>query len=176
MDEAAMDVKGNSVWFPRLPIASTPPPTSCYSASFRVFLNSDSASICSHARTPLPTSPTFPARASCFPCSGPAPVAPGQRSLTWLHGEGATRHQPGRSALHALRRLHAETHRQFRSVLGLWPVSTLPGDAEKNRVRQRRKINERGILILYLFHGSRKDLVSLLGSADHFGPVCVSKL
>ena len=71
---------------------------------------------------------------------------------------------------------HGETNRQFRSVLGLWPVPTLPGDAEKNRVRQRRKINERGILILYLFHGSRKDLVSLLVSADHFGPVCVSKL
>ena len=41
---------------------------------------------------------------------------------------------------------HGEANRQLRSVLGLWPVSTLPGDAEKTRMRQRREINERGLL------------------------------
>src|ERR1039458_7103048 len=76
-----------------------------------------------------------------------AAVAPGQRAVHGFHSEGAVRHQPGRSALPGLRRLtsetsslHAETHRQFRSVLGLWPVSALPGDAEESRIGLRRKI------------------------------------
>src|ERR1035437_5679103 len=71
---------------------------------------------------------------------GPAPVAPGQRALHGFRGEGAIRYQPRCSALSALRRVHAETLRQLRSVLGLWPVSTLPGDAEKSRIGLRRKI------------------------------------
>ena len=57
-----------------------------------------------------------------------------------FHGEGASRHQPRRSVLPGLRRSHAEAHRQFRSVLGLRPVSMLPGDAEKTRIWLRQMI------------------------------------
>jgi len=63
--------------------------------------------------------------------SGPALFSSGPRPLDGVYGKTAIWHQPKRPALFALRSLYAGARRHVWSLLGLQPVSALPGDAER---------------------------------------------